>query len=806
MYSASFSRLITVILGAFGGLAITEPGIAQTEERDRILVVVQESEDFESFLTSLPACDFVAPHLDGRSVVYDCPVSDIFEIAYSDGRGDVVETRFGVIEPIETDLAAAQQPFPFLQISRTFETIEESWNASLIDRDAIPARRVTAEAGSTGGDEIAQGQETGDPTAQSGDIGGAEEGSETGNGDGQTTVDEPSEPAAQILLVTGARVNLRLGPSVSTVAIRTLVRDDRVEFLGDAGNGWFQIRHIESGAAGYMSGDFLVPEPSHAIVGEEEPVVSEETTEPEVELVMAAVVWLPEIGEIVAPNWVEVIAGPNIAALRSAQLTYDPSLMPEEGIRLVAERNPDCVATVIPDPVQLPNADFDCSIVTFDSAPDFRPVSAGCEGTGPKIECLLASGTTSVVFASPTWGPVELTIGPDEEPGERAIASAVGPSVAPDIALPPALVGQEGGPECAAFEVETAFAGYCASEDPGSCVDPSPSGLTTMTILPSLQDAAWTGEDVPRFIRFQVDVNGITRLDRVEHLTANGIFAFAQEARAFLEPPALPTTLTISDDQYGGGRQAVFYDNATCSGPPTGELDLSFRGLDAPDARICGSVQVQRDGRPITSCAPLELSADQRSLAAVLPEDSCARARIVIVVAQNRSLSGLASREIADILATLVENVNASENCMAIDIATTQGERRTVLAYAEQAFFGPTDPVLDEIYAMSFVNPRSEIIRDLSWIYRTWGDRMAGVILVADGSSVFVADMIDAPEALAWEVMAIPAVVLDLSGGQNCPMFEDTLFFDSCRATSPDRLADDLIGQTVALVPNLRGE
>lgn len=69
----------------------------------------------------------------------------------------------------------------------------------------------------------------------------------------------PAEPEVT-LYVSGRVVNVRSGPSTSFDAITSLQRGAPVIDLGDVGDGWRRIR-LPSGDFGYMSGDFLSPDP-----------------------------------------------------------------------------------------------------------------------------------------------------------------------------------------------------------------------------------------------------------------------------------------------------------------------------------------------------------------------------------------------------------------------------------------------------------------------------------------------------------------------------------------------------------------
>lgn len=57
--------------------------------------------------------------------------------------------------------------------------------------------------------------------------------------------------------ITGDRVNMRAGPSTDFGIVDRLVRGDTMEVLQDPGNGWLELRAIESGVEGWVA-DFLL--------------------------------------------------------------------------------------------------------------------------------------------------------------------------------------------------------------------------------------------------------------------------------------------------------------------------------------------------------------------------------------------------------------------------------------------------------------------------------------------------------------------------------------------------------------------
>lgn len=63
--------------------------------------------------------------------------------------------------------------------------------------------------------------------------------------------------APSVLTVTGSRVNVRSGPSTQFTVIGSVVRGDEVELVAYRNNGWAEIRFVDTGEIGFMSGQFL---------------------------------------------------------------------------------------------------------------------------------------------------------------------------------------------------------------------------------------------------------------------------------------------------------------------------------------------------------------------------------------------------------------------------------------------------------------------------------------------------------------------------------------------------------------------
>lgn len=70
----------------------------------------------------------------------------------------------------------------------------------------------------------------------------------------------PVTAPAEILLVSGSRVNMRAGPGTNHAVLETLLLGTRVEKVSAADNGWMEIQLVEGGSIGWMSADFLQAE------------------------------------------------------------------------------------------------------------------------------------------------------------------------------------------------------------------------------------------------------------------------------------------------------------------------------------------------------------------------------------------------------------------------------------------------------------------------------------------------------------------------------------------------------------------
>ena len=64
---------------------------------------------------------------------------------------------------------------------------------------------------------------------------------------------------AERMVVAGSRVNLRAGPSTANAVVGSLVRGAAVVVLGEAADGWVELRDEATGRTGFMAARFLEP-------------------------------------------------------------------------------------------------------------------------------------------------------------------------------------------------------------------------------------------------------------------------------------------------------------------------------------------------------------------------------------------------------------------------------------------------------------------------------------------------------------------------------------------------------------------
>jgi hypothetical protein len=525
-----------------------------------------------------------------------------------------------------------------------------------------------------------------------------------------------------------------------------------------------------------------------------------ESVEPRLET--RFVYWRRELGELAVPEGVRLEPQTNDVDFQYAIIGFPPDRALAGEIVLSVADAEGCEAVFVPALQAGPQEiRFPCRAQEFEvpAALDISGPNCRLDAEDETLSCLMAENEEGVTLSSPVWGDIAVSFADWPADAAIPIGEAFPSDIAPRLGLLPDLLEIEAYRGCADFDFTVAFGGYCAGPDVAGCSDSGEADLAEGR-FPTLEAAGWES-GVPGHARLLARVNGEVRLDEVVALTGDDILGFQRRSVDAARAPILPLDLEIGGDLYGNGREVLFYPNPACEGAPSGSLDLAIRDLPVPDASLCGSLSVHRDGRRASTCEQIALAPESGRLEAVLPPDACPSDRIVVLVAQNHSLNGAASRATKDALTLLLSEFSSGPDCVPVDFVTTRGESREVVARAEDLFFGGQGVGQRAVQEMSFVNPASELLRDFGWIYRGWGPTLARLIVVADGSATFVSDITDSPEALAWEVLDVPLVLIDASDGDNCAMYSERLFFDDCINVGPSTLAFALIEQLGAAAP-----
>ncbi len=71
--------------------------------------------------------------------------------------------------------------------------------------------------------------------------------------------DHAGEKTGPVFTVTASAVNLRAGPTTGSRIIGRLTRGQSAELIRDMGNGWAEIRALDTGEEGFMALRFLAP-------------------------------------------------------------------------------------------------------------------------------------------------------------------------------------------------------------------------------------------------------------------------------------------------------------------------------------------------------------------------------------------------------------------------------------------------------------------------------------------------------------------------------------------------------------------
>lgn len=158
------------------------------------------------------------------------------------------------VDQIEVDVEPAA---PRDEAQVTLES-GETWSIDRVIGEEVAATDVEPQSPAipATSDAPAVAPETADPTAIEGALAEAQS-DETAT---ETAAPQEDTATLNLLYVTGTRVNLRAGPSTNDTIVTALTQGTAVEWVSEAPDGWLEIRDVETGARGFMSGDFLSPD------------------------------------------------------------------------------------------------------------------------------------------------------------------------------------------------------------------------------------------------------------------------------------------------------------------------------------------------------------------------------------------------------------------------------------------------------------------------------------------------------------------------------------------------------------------
>lgn len=458
-------------------------------------------------------------------------------------------------------------------------------------------------------------------------------------------------------------------------------------------------------------------------------------------------------------------------------------------------RNPACVrlarySSLAPATPLL----FDCTAIEvalpFSSA---ALNAAGCERTeADGLTCLHPLLEPSMTLTAPGWRDVNVSVAPDGSTSQLGAGDFV-PAVTLG-ALSEALVQSSASACGVGAAVRLDFMGYCSAD---TCVDYAldDRNLAGRIALPDLATAGWTMPELP--VAFLV---GMTGADQTVTETSIPLDSGAQAALEALamqsgDAQTVPLTVELDSSQYRFGRQLRMFTDVACEVSFNGQLmDLSNPGNRAPHVPQCSFFQVFEEGKVRSKCTQIAYNPDTSRATATLPEEACGTERMVLVVAESSSLNGRAGNAIVSSLTDLIREMNASEQCMQLDVVRARGDRRELLLEAEDIYFTPQTEELERQIRMDFVNASSEVLRDFDWVYRTWGDELSGVVFVGDADQVRATDMIESPAAMAWKIKGVGTSALVFGASEGCSTFSDTLLFSECIQADFEGLTEQLVG------------
>lgn len=468
-------------------------------------------------------------------------------------------------------------------------------------------------------------------------------------------------------------------------------------------------------------------------------------------------------------------------------------------ITLISERNPKCsnvytVGRTDAGPIGL--ITMACQEFPFNIPTSFTISSSECRQEGAtQYSCLLKDGD-SVTLSKSGWTTFDLPAG-QVEPAQ-VLQSLMGLQPRINIEALQQTMAENQTSSCGVAALDVRMAGYCAAEN---CQDlqNGPLSIFGQAGFPDLAAANWNSQPLPDSVMLElVSGTGDAQVVLKQQTLAIDL-DFARQVAEFSTSEdgiaEYPVVVDLAPGQYKVGRTLQFYADDMCRTTLAGKVfNLSNPGNSPPEVTQCSYYQMADSGRPRSSCNAVVIDT-AAGIARAAPEmDQCGAQKLVILVAESRSLNGVEGQEMQNAVEAYAASMKTSETCIQVDIARSIEERREILLSSEDAFFDRNNPLNSDRIDMSFVNRASEILRDMEWIYRTWGDQLGGLVIVGDGSLIRAGDMIDSPAAMAWELKGVKTHFLDLSERPVCDLLENTLFFDSCTESSAETIGGEFQG------------
>jgi len=377
------------------------------------------------------------------------------------------------------------------------------------------------------------------------------------------------------------------------------------------------------------------------------------------------------------------------------------------------------------------------------------------------------------------------------------------------VAVAAAGPGPGDGAACGQARFAAELVSYCTDavcEEIPAAPLPEESGRVA---FPDLAAAAWTHAELPTTMRLRLRDGSDPAGQPVEAML--GIDGTMEEAVVALLSfgtmhSAVPLTVEMKSTQYRVGRSLQVFSDAECTVEvPRTSMDLSNPGNNAPGVPACSYFRIFEDGNARSKCMPIEFDLVEEVALARLPQEACGAKRVVVMVDESSSLNGRAGQEIETGIRALARRIQAAPECLQVDLMTSVGSDTRVTALAEDLYFDPRDAGGLETLRMDFVSANSEVLRGFEWIYRRWGDDLAGVIFVGDGTNLTIVDMIEAPAAMAWRLKNVATGAILFGGDGSCETFDEKLLFQECHLAKAGEFGtqlDDLVTTSIAAIDN----